>query len=92
MRYHTAINVNHILAMSVEEAGNLLSAPDDQGGVRTLSSAEVFTHAILLKCRGYEVVPVGCTHHNAKGYCLGHTDDARPAAAAPRRRRAKGDV
>lgn len=69
MKYHCQLDLDYILKAPDEEAGRMLK--DAKTGI-SLTSAEAKTRAVILKAKGYEVMPIGCDNHDAMGYCSGH--------------------
>lgn len=47
----------------------------DRNTGRKIPGEEVLAMAIDLASKGYEAIPA-CDHHDAKGYCLGHQQEA----------------
>lgn len=47
----------------------------DRNTGEKMPGEEVLAMAIDLASKGYEAVPT-CDHHDAKGYCLGHQQEA----------------
>lgn len=67
-RLCVALDLDYVLSLPAQQAQALLQTDDG----RSLSAQEVWTHATLLKARGFAVMPLGCNNHDNQGRCLGH--------------------
>jgi hypothetical protein len=68
MIYHVAMGINYLLQAPAEECKMMLK---DRETGRELRSEEVKAHALILKAKGFEVVP-SCDNYDRLGYCQGH--------------------
>lgn len=68
MIYHCCMDLDFIIRCPPEKAAMIARRPDT--GIQ-MESHEIKAHALILKAKGFEVMP-GCNHHDSRGHCLGH--------------------
>ena len=64
---HAALDLNYLTSCSLDELEGSFKNP--QGEI--LEPSAVVAIAVILKAKGYEVLPP-CKHHDARGHCKGH--------------------
>ena len=75
--HHCTIDISNGIVLHARNPRRLDGLLKDGTG-RALPGEEVLSRAYLLASQGYEVMPVGCSHHDAQGYCLGHEEAPQP--------------
>lgn len=74
--HHCAIDICNGIIRHARAPRNLDSMLKDAATGRSLTGEEVLQMAHKMAAKGYQVMPIGCDHHDAKGYCLGHPAEA----------------
>jgi hypothetical protein len=72
MRYCGSLDLEHLLRQPFGLLGVLVRDPAT--GLPQ-PSVDVAARAVLLRAAGYEVMPM-CAHHDRRGFCLGHPEQA----------------
>ena len=74
--HHCVIDIGNGIIRHARAPRNLDSMLKDAATGRSLSGEEVLQRAFELSAKGFEVMPIGCDNFDAKGYCLGHQQEA----------------
>lgn len=78
MRYHCSIDICLGIITHARNPRRLDGMLRDGHTGKPLSGEEVLDRAQKLFRDGYEAMPIGCDHHDAKGNCLGHEEESKP--------------
>lgn len=66
---HVAVGLNYLTTCPLVELEGMFK--NERG--ETIAPEAIVSHAIVLKAKGYEVLPP-CNNHDALGYCNGHAE------------------
>lgn len=75
---HCSIDISNGIIRHARNPRRLDGLLKEAGTGRALPGEEVLSLAFNLASQGYEAMPIGCDHHDAKGYCLGHEEAPQP--------------
>lgn len=76
--FHCSIDIYNGIIRHARSPRNLDALFKDAATGRSLPGEEVLQRGIDLAAKGYEVMPIACANHDAKGYCLGHAEAPQP--------------
>lgn len=76
--HHCSIDISNGIIRHARSPRRLDGLLKEAGTGRPLPGEEVLNRAYHLASQGYQVMPIGCDHHDAQGHCLGHEEAPQP--------------